>query len=408
MHYSTLKELFDNELKNVKFTPKLVRDINLFQVGFTVRNQDHAEFFGGHLTGCHVLRFNNADFSKWYELFDVNDQDLTKKMHKIPSVNPAFKITSDLFNVLNVYLAHRFLVEESLPEKLRLQAAKDVLLVIQYRTISAIITQRFIYPADPNVAQRTFERLSNRFLLKKIGSWQKLFEYRSDELLSKDSIHLRALLKFNNDTEILYCVSDMHNRISDAIKNIYSVHMQTHAAGDSVTRSGGTGANMEGEVEFKDKHVRESDMVDYVTDVLGERNNFVRNELMDIVLSSMKTVQESNLRQTLNWLTDNALSTHRKEILAFVENVFKYALGYLTNEGRPDNPNDISQVIGNLRGSLMSSRSSDEVLLTMRDDGSFLVKQATGRTNEQTIAGIRTSVILYIFLRGYLKDYFTR
>lgn len=407
MSYQTLKELFDTELSSINFNTKLVRDINLFQVSFTVRNQDHAEFFGGHLTGCHVLRYTNMDFAKWFEFFDINDQKLTKLMHQVPSVNPTFKITSDLFNVVNIYLTHRFLTSD-LPDKLKIQAATDCLLVTQYRTISAIITQRFIYPADKNVAQKTFERLSNRFLLKKLGTWQKLFEYRAKELLTKESIHFRALMHFNNDTEILYAVSDMHNRISDAIKNIYGEHMKAHAAGDKITSAGGTGSNLNGEMEFKDKHVREADMVDYVVDVLGERNNFVRRELMDVVLNSMKNVQEQLLLQSLTWLTDNALSNHRKDILHYIEDIFRYSLAYLSDEGRPSNPNDIAQVITNLRGSLMSSRSTDETLLSMRTDGAHLVRIATHKQNEQLVASIRTATILYIFLRGYLKSYFTK
>lgn len=59
--FGTIKGAFERVCGYVKPTPELAKRVINFQIGFVNKKEDHIAFFGGVLTGVHVVRFTPQD-----------------------------------------------------------------------------------------------------------------------------------------------------------------------------------------------------------------------------------------------------------------------------------------------------------------------------------------------------------
>ena len=102
------------------------------------------------------------------------------------------------------------------------------------------------------------------------------------------------------------------------------------------------------------------------------------------------------------------LGPKHKEVESMIRLVLVYSYHYLLAHDQVlHDRHDVAGLLTKLRGLFISSRSSDEELLALRDQGGAIVSEATGVRNENVIAAIRTGVLLYICLRAYTKTHYT-
>lgn len=357
----------------------------------------------------HILRFTDRDVGILFnEIFKVNAEEIKRGVKKVPAINENFKISSDILNLTLMYVAHRFLTSEYLSTDRKTRAAIDTALIFNYRSITAIINDRFRFPADERIAHRTYERLSNKFLLKKLGTWQEVMNYRAEAIVGPTSIHRNTLLNFNDDFAVVYLINDSQGRIGDAIKNIYAEFIQAHKAGDSITLNSGSVIDPEGAESFKDKVTGSEVLIEYVFSIISDRHSFVKRELVTIINNVVPTTSKQLLEQCLYWISDEYFSKDRELIETFTRESITHCISYIEeNEYLLSKKKDIGLLLTKLKGAITSSRSTEDKLYELRETGNDIVRQATGRVNDQIINSARTAVILYLFLRAYTKSFYT-
>jgi hypothetical protein len=69
---------------------------------------------------------------------------------------------------------------------------------------------------------------------------------------------------------------------------------------------------------------------------------------------------------------------------------------------------DLPGILSKLRGTYTSSRSTDPTLLALREKAEQVAKLATGNKNSNTLAALRTGLLLYICLRTYTMHYYSQ
>ena len=85
---TTIKSVCDELLKDLVFDTKLINKLYKFQVGFTHKNKEHMEFFGGNLTGVQRVRFTNSDFSEYFDTIINHDpNELRNRLEKTIVIN---------------------------------------------------------------------------------------------------------------------------------------------------------------------------------------------------------------------------------------------------------------------------------------------------------------------------------
>jgi len=405
---ATLKQVFDEVFRHVKFNRALAHQQYLFHTGFMNKNDEHLLFFSGKLTGVHFIRFTPKDFDVFYnDLLDVDLGNVKHAISMVEAIDPRWVIASDAFNLVTMYMVHRWLTTPALDDKSREQAATGAAIIFFYRSAAAMLNEWFRYPVDVALAEATYANLSNRFLIRKLDSWQDVMLYRATEIVKQESVHRKTYESFNDDYAVVQLVNDARGRMADIIKNIYAEMMKAHKRGERLKTSSDMSVNLDGDEILKDKSHGLSDYSQYLFSIIHDEASFIKAELVDIVAKIMPTMQTRGFRACLEWMSEYCGHKQYDVIQDFIELTLIHSYHYfLTHEYMVINSRDISGLLGRLKNIYVSSRSTDVDLMKLREMGSQIVQHATGKTNEQSTAAIRTGLLLYLTLRTYTRHHY--
>ena len=237
MSTGTIKKFFDTTFPNLVASKELADRLLEFQVKFITKNQEHMEFFGGNLTGVHIVRFTPADMDRFFlDVLDIEEEEVKDGLFALPGVNKKHKVASDPFNNVCMYLIHIFL-NSKLPENVKKIGALSTALILNYRYITSRLYRGFKYPADPQTAIATYAALNNKFILKRLGTWHAVLEDRTKDLIESSGLHYKVLFDFTDDKKIKYAITDTQGRVREIFKNIYGEFVKIHERGKKIKSS---------------------------------------------------------------------------------------------------------------------------------------------------------------------------
>ncbi len=403
-----LVEILDEIFKDVKFNKDLAKRFYQFQIGFVNKNEEHMLFFGGNLLGVQVVRFLPSDYNNFFNvLLDVDSEKLKHDIEHKSTINTDFKVSSDEFNIACFYCMYRFLNSPYLSPNERERAATDACLIYQYKITCSLLAHYFRYPVDPDIAQATYASLSNRFLIKKLGSWGEVFNYRCEEILREDGLHYHIFKNFSDDKAITYVIADTQGRIRDMLKNITAEFKKVHVSGERIDVSSSTDITLDGNEIIKDKIHGPDIYVRYVMSVMADEYTFIKEELFAIVVQALPGINSRLFRTTLQWFSEQSHGKYSKEIDQFIRQVLIYTIEYLNRDGKLlQKTRDILDLTINIKNLYLASRSTDMELKEIRDNGSNLIAVISPTSSESVVSNIRTGVILYLTLRAFTKHYY--
>jgi hypothetical protein len=402
---NTLKVVFDKAFEKVKWDVKLAKELYSFVVGFQNKNPDHMAFFGGVLTGVQRVRFTSTEFNHLYEkVFKIDVKALTKEFLVVEGIVEDRKIAGDLFNFVMVYAAHRFYTEKSsIKDAVRFKAVSDCIVVSSMRSCCALCIRDYKYLVPIPLAQRTYDRLSKRYILKELGSWKAYFDYRGQKVLEKEYPHIDTMLVFADTQDVVDWVVDTHNRVKDTLKSIYSEMMLAHKEKDVTKQTSLTGTDMSGEEVIKVKLNGVGFYADYMESIVGNKSELIREKLLHIAISQTPTVGSQELRDVLEWITESAYTESNNDIMWLARTAITFSFNFLTRTlNNDETTNSFSPLteIKLLKGGLSSSRTTDQNTLELRDRGDMVIMGAVNSHSSNQISAVRNSVIMYMFLRA--------
>lgn len=398
----TLAEVFDRHFEGVKFDGKLAAAVYKFQIGYINANRDHLQFFGGNLLGVQVIRFKDSDVLRFIEqIFNVDYVTLVQDIRQVTTIDHEFKVSGDIFNLTTMYIIHRFLTNGTLPKTVRETAAYNVSLIFFYRCIAALMSYYFRYPADEKIAQKAYANLSNKFLIKKLGSWVKVMEYRAKDMIDEEGLHRKTLEMFNDDSKVVYVLSDSQGRIRDLVKNYYGEFIKVHENGEGIGVSSSLIIDVDGEENFKEKTKSVDAYVTYARQLITDRRGFIRDDLINVVSKINTNSSFRMIKHTIGWMFEAySKPKEHKLIDEFMGLVIVQAMYMIENNIDRTRRKDYAYVLSQLKNLFLSTRSLDPELERLRDMGEDIVLQANGKNLSDGLKyATRTSIILYIALR---------
>ena len=398
----TLAEVFDRHFEGVKFDGKLAAAVYKFQIGYINANRDHLQFFGGNLLGVQVIRFKDSDVLRFIEqIFNVDYVTLVQDIRQVTTIDHEFKVSGDIFNLTTMYIIHRFLTNGTLPKTVRETAAYNVSLIFFYRCIAALMSYYFRYPADEKIAQKAYANLSNKFLIKKLGSWVKVMEYRAKDMIDEEGLHRKTLEMFNDDSKVVYVLSDSQGRIRDLVKNYYGEFIKVHENGEGIGVSSSLIIDVDGEENFKEKTKSVDAYVTYARQLITDRRGFIRDDLINVVSKINTNSSFRMIKHTIGWMFEAySKPKEHKLIDEFMGLVIVQAMYMIENNIDRTRRKDYAYVLSQLKNLFLSTRSLDPELEKLRGMSEDIVLQANGKNLSDGLKyATRTSIILYIALR---------
>lgn len=395
-----LRESLGELLTHVNFDEALVKALYLFRVRYVTQNKEHMEFFGGNLLGVNIVRFKDQDRNRLLEIFDITYEDLKTAVAEAKDIVHKFKIAGDPLNLLMVYTIHRFTTDRKLSDKIKKQGKMEVATIFFQRCIAILISDYFHYPADPKIAQAAYSNLSKKFLIKELGSWNKVMEYRALALVGNNSNHVKTFERFDDGVKVQYIISDSQGRIKSLVKGYYSELEMIRIEGGSIGIQKSVVTDAEGEETLSVKTYAPENHVAYMRQVLPDTKTFLVEDLLKVVGRSNTNTSIRAVRSVLTWMSENSsVPKHTQLVDQFISMVVVQAMHFMNTAIEPHKHRDMVYVVTQLKNLFLSTRSVDPDLLKIRELGEQIVVFSQGKLSDSLMMATRTAVIIYVCLR---------
>lgn len=414
--FGTISKTFDRVCGHVVFDAKMAQRMISYQIGFVNKNEDHIAFFGGVLTGVHVVRMTSTDMSNFFsDVLQINEIELEDELHELQAIVADRKVSGDVFNHSCLWAVHKFLAS-NLPKEVAVRAALAAALVLQYRFLTSLLAWYFKFQANPAEAQAAYSRLTKKSAIKQYGSWHALLEARCMDLLpatkdsasGKDGLHYKTVLEYQDDNAIVYALNDSQGRIRSMMKHLMAELIAAKTAGSRVRETSST-VELDGEGFLRDRTNSLSTYVSYLNRIVSDEHTFIKQEIITIIAEAHNTAPPSQLHEALKWMSANYKTSRGKVIDPFLEELMVHCFRHLSdNRTVTRNTNDIASMIMHLKGLYMSSRSTDPQLLRVRDMAEEITRKSISSRSNSVIAAVRTALMLYVVTRAFTMQHYAK
>lgn len=411
-----VRDVFNDVCSGLSIDNKLCDRIERYMNMFISKNPEHAAFFGGNLTGVYIVKFTNADRSAWFEdIIEAEENELADRLSRL--INPNFYIVAgDPFNLSGVWLSHAIFKSGKINEKRKIQTMSYIYNILQFRFLTSRLQRHWPYPCSKEVAEATLTAMSNKYAIKQKGTWMKVVQDRSNDIVDmRHSIHRVTIQKMDHDIRnkgesVGYLLTDTQGRNKALLKKIYGLQKQVQESGIKVNSTSATFIETDGEAILKDKKNALETYRTYITGIMGDKASFIKLDLVTIIEGANKTMPTQMFRSTLSWMSDYSSKggKNKIELDEITSKIMTHLISYLyQNKNTMKNKSDIAGLISKMKGVYTSSRSSEELLLSIRKEVEEIVKKATKVKTGPAIAATRTGIMLYVVLRAFTMKYYS-
>ena len=399
-----IKDIID-EYSEAVFDRKKIMQIIQFYNDFIHKNDDHISFFGGNLIGVYPVRFKDEDRSRWIEdICEIVDyESLKDDIHSVPDVVAKRAISGNPVNHLFAWAIHKCF-NADLPEKHRMLGAGAALDMLQVKYFTGLDAHWFRYKADESVAQRVYEELSNKSLIKAHGNWKAVIEYRTEGLIGKKSVHMDMLKRMDNNKEVVDFVNDVQNRVRKSLINLYSLFKSLQEA-EARILANKSFATIDGEATLREFSNNIEDQRRRMNEILHHRNDFIKPELIADTLSIVDRATETNLVKTLEFISQNIGGKKKYNLEEEVGGLVLYIYQFIRSANIDER--NTPELMGKLRSGFRSHRTNNEKVIAIKDKVEDIVAGSISAKHEATRSATKVAVLVYISLRILSIPYYS-
>ena len=406
---NSAKEVFDELFKEFIFDKKMYQKVIHNNISFMTKNNEYKNFFGGKLVGTHIISYTMYDKDIFYNnIFNMSYNEVSKEINKITTINQNFKVARDDINLVCMYIAHRFLSNSELKKDTALEYAAEILNYFNYRTLVLISSKYFIYPISEEKALTLSERLSQKYIIKKLKNWNEYCHYRSDEFLT--SKFLPALTKFTDDEETPKYIADLYNRTKDMLKNIYSEFIDMMENDDIIKSKKSVVNDIEGQEVIADKIGSQESYFIKLEQLMVDKYTFVNKTYINVVTDIIESVSNQQLEDTLSYLFDYNFVNRETNIKVneLMKSILINTVEYLNNSDIFLRKNvNVLTIINAIVGNVLYARGTDISVNKVKDDCFDLIKVIYKHfkvpISDRNAKNIRNAVYIYIVLSVVLN-----
>lgn len=400
--YRNVNDLIENEFYRVKVDKKFYDKLEhyLKDLKYKSAGTDNSEFLGSNLLGVHKFSFSRYDDRDFFKNLLYADESRFERAFKmLEGINANFKVSSNHTYLTCVVLMH-LTYNSTLDKKTQLEVVKDLFMVIAYKAFGSIYNHFFKYPADPAIAKIVFEELNNKYLLKKAGNWQGVFDYRAEDVLP-GGIFEERIRNLTVET-LVDVVNGIYNRFKDLIKNLYTIYMDVLKKNEKIIASSKittTGETDEREEEYGDSLGGNRKYVVYIKSIINREEDFVDGDLLYVIQTILPTCRSEKLEQFVSGLTK--LPYPDDTARDYIEKILTSSFSYLVTKGiLGDYDKKIFVCLKYLKGYWMAGNMKDKEAKIAKDMANELAYGVLMTPNRTMIPAIAIGFILYVFLKA--------
>lgn len=393
MRLKNLNELFEAHT-DIKIDRSAALRVFNYVDGFMNKNEFHISFFSGNLFGVHPIRFLDEDRHLWFEevLELLDPHSAQDDLNELDDINPNFKVTSSLFNMSCVWLAHMFYTS-NLPDKEKELGVTYSITMLLTAHMCTLQTHRFKYPANEAIAMAVYESFTKKTDLRAYGSWRDLLVARSEVVLDRKFPHVKAMEKLETlpATRLLSDIITRENKMVNLMTERY------HEFKDQKARIQSNSALIiteDGE-SLREYSNSVSQAKRDMADVMIDPNDLIREELVEATLGVAATANERYLLEVLQYSANNFRADKRLRELTDTLVV------YLVEQSKSTKTDlkNIPLVVDNLVSAMRSSRVRNKDILTIRELAKEITEDSTSNNRHVVIVATQIAFVVYLTIR---------
>lgn len=394
MANKNIKQVFNSHIK-VRVDKKWLKELLTWVRGFEFKSDEHISFLGSNLLGINRVMYMCEDETIFMDdLLSIDNIDkLERDFHDLNSVDSSRIVTGSLVNMCYVYTAHLILASK-LKDNEKEMGLVAIFKMLHYKFMASIFYHFFKYKTQEALALATYESLSNKSLLKREGTWGKLVIARANDIIAKDSIHIKTLKQMGTDESLLYVVSDIQTRIKAVIISLTKTYYELREE-DTRIMSKSKFINTEDGVVLREYTNNVDALITNMIKITGDRNDFVRRELIDRTIELVTTANDRHLEHALVYMSENINNRDDNIVKQLITNVTLYIHSLSTSAL---NKNAVD-VIVTMRNVIRSSQTNNPKIISIKDTVSTLIDKGITSNSATTKSSTKIAVLVYITLR---------
>lgn len=396
--YKSLFAVFNEAADTVVGDDRLAKRIIQYAHYLRTKNQDHISWFGGNLLGVDRIKFLPADSNRWFDdVLQVDEDYLRECVYTVDAINEDWNVSSDIFNLSCIWALHR-LVTGNFQSKLNQAAQIEVGVILQFKYYTSIWYNFFDKPVDKAAAEATYQALSMKFRLRQLGSWGAVLEYQAAQLCDPKGLRARTLKTFATDEEVIRIVTDINTRCRAVVKDMYGPLDAVRSTNSRINTVSSTTITVEGDKILKDVNNFFHTSILYLKDAAGNPENFIRDDLVQVVAELMPTANVKAILECLRAISMAKEGQPRREVDWMLETTLQQGFEYIAqNRIRVT---DAKQVLLKLKALYTSSTTKIPELLELRKVLDRFAKKNCFLNSSSALSSVRTAVMLYFIIRA--------
>lgn len=412
-----LKTAFSNipEL-NFEITQEMLHDLESFVVYFETKNE-HSLTLNSAIYGVHPIYFLNSDAQILFDIFRVREEFIQNALNEIPDsvISSDWYVTNDTYNQLTIWLAHR-IINSRFANEVKNKAIYNLFKMLNYKFFTSFVNHCYRYGANKAIMEATINGLSNKFDIIKYGTWKKVLEVRSEDIVDPSGIHYNTLKNYDDDKAIVYVLSDSQTRIRNKLKLINEEYNKRKDENDAIGTYMTSSVNSEGEKFIIDNVNVLDSMISNMIVQVQSTSKFIDNEAINTICKIFKAIHPDTFRRILVMYSDLACTqvnsgdmekvgkTNTREdiyigvplmISEFLQKTYRACILDkidVTNKGA------VYQKAKNL---YTSSRVIDPDILTIKRSFSSFVVSCGESTRVATLSSLTIGLMMYILFLSF-------
>lgn len=400
----SIREAFDAHLKDLKIDGAFIKKVKAFHQYFLTKNDDHLHFFAEPLVGVYNIRWTTKETEMWWgDICEVDGDDVSDDYLSVPIVNPKFEISSKAINMLFLYLIYRVGTSPYLKDKEKEEGKELIIACLQFRFVSSIHTNNFrLALADKSIALETYNRLSKKFDLKEAKSWKALIDLRGKAFIDERGPYGKVMKDFSDDKRLIDMVNDVKGRLN---KTFVAIMKEFYRVKDEGSRVYSTSSTLQlEELVVKDLIRQQTDYIRYIQRIAGQPETFIKKELRDVIVSSMKAIDEDFFDTVLIFFSQHFDDVKFNYLNEVVEDTINYTFEFMREENL--SVRDSFLIANRIRQNFMSGKTNDVKLTKVKKLIDKMIHTLNPKTKRMVITSERVSLMMYIVLRALFKSHY--
>lgn len=397
--YSNVEAFFKTYL-DVDNDRDIFNRIKRFRMEWATKRIDskysNLDFLSGITIGVQNIRFSSLDESRLAnECLRIDLASIQDDFYRVEGVVKEWNVSSNI-----IFQSMLYLIRYVLKNNMDLDYLYECYYVMSYKMLSSMISHRFKnYSADPRIAAAVVEEMSDKFILKELGSWQNYLKYRAEFLLPGTK-HADRLLNSYNTVMSILIINDIQGNIKSTINRIYNLVRKLSDSDVMVDVSRVERmendemvlANLKSYTVYTDTALRRINSGDFVDDNLIYLISEISSNLNQTQFKTMLSEVEDSLLENFDRMNE------------IVRDTMKLSIQYIIRaDGLASIDNSILGMIKRLKSYYSSSTVRDPAVVDLKNRTMELVQESTNVNTSWMLTSMNINFILYIVLVGLVK-----